>query len=65
MITDKQMEQWRQQNTEKGRMILNIKEGMKKEYISRLHIPSLDIKIGKLVPLVDSKTGKITRFIEQ
>lgn len=57
------MEKWKQQNTERGRIIRDIKDGMRRDYI-KMGIPPSKIKTGNLIPLVDNRTGEITRFIE-
>lgn len=57
------MEKWKQQNTERGLIIRDIKDGMRRDYI-KMGIPPEKIKTGNLIPLVDLRSGKIKGFIE-
>ena len=65
MITQEQIDRFKFQQTDKGKEIIQMLEYMKDEYCKKLKIPSSEIKIGKLNPLVNGNTDKIDRFIEE
>lgn len=65
MITQEQIDRYQYQQTEAGQKTLRALEYMKTEYCRELKIPASQIKTGKLIPLVNGRTGLIDRFIEE
>lgn len=65
MITQEQKDRYLYQQTEEGKKLLQVLEGMKQQYCRDLNISPDKIKTGKLIPLVDTNTGELKRFIEE
>lgn len=65
MITQEQKERYQYQQTEAGQQVMKMLEYMKTEYCRELQIPVSQIKTGKLIPLINGRTGLIDKFIEE
>ena len=65
MITQEQKERFQFQQTEAGQKTIQALEHLKQIYCKDLKIPSDQIKTGKLIPLVNGRTGLIDRFNEE
>ena len=65
MITQEQKDRFLFQQTEAGQETIQALEYMKRQYCNDLKIPANQIRTGKLIPLVNGRTGMIDRFIEE
>ena len=65
MITQEQKDRFQYQQTEAGQQVMKMLEYMKRQYFNDLGIPLDQIRTGKLIPLVNGRTGIIDRFIEE
>ena len=65
MITQDQMDRYQYQQTEAGKRTVQMLEQMKSQYCKDLNIHPRKIRTGKLIPLVNGRTGEIDRFIEE
>ena len=65
MITQEQKDRYQYQQTEAGKRTVQMLEQLKSQYCKNLKIPPSQIRTGKLIPLVNGKTGKVDRFIEE
>ena len=65
MITQEQKDRYQYQQTEAGKRTVQMLEHLKSQYCKNLSIPPSQIRTGKLIPLVNGKTGKVDRFIEE
>ena len=65
MITQEQKDRFQYQQTEAGKRTIEMLEYMKRQYFNDLGIPLDQIRTGKLIPLVNGRTGIIDRFIEE
>ena len=65
MITQDQMDRYQYQQTEAGKRTVQMLEQMKTQYCKDLNISPSQIRTGKLIPLVNGRTGEIDRFIEE
>ena len=65
MITQEQKDRYQFQQTEAGKRTVQMLEQMKSQYCKDLNISPSQIRTGKLIPLVNDRTGEIDRFIEE
>ena len=65
MITQEQKDRYQFQQTEAGKRTVQMLEQMKSQYCNDLNISPSQIRTGKLIPLVNGRTGEIDRFIEE
>ena len=65
MITQEQKDRYQFQQTEAGKQTVQMLEQMKTQYCKDLNISPSQIRTGKLIPLVNGRTGIIDRFIEE
>ena len=65
MITQEQKERYQYQQTEAGQQVMKMLEKLKTDYCRDLKIPVSQIRTGKLIPLVNGRTGLIDKFIEE
>ena len=65
MITQEQKDRYQFQQTEAGKRTVQMLEQMKSQYCKDLNISPSQIRTGKLIPLVNDRTGIIDRFIEE
>ncbi len=65
MITQEQIDRYQFQQTEAGKRTVQMLEQMKSQYCKDLNISPSQIRTGKLIPLVNDRTGIIDRFIEE
>ena len=65
MITQEQKDRYQHQQTEAGKRTVQMLEQMKMQYCKNLNISPSKIKTGKLIPLVNGRTGEIDKFIEE
>ncbi len=64
-MTQEQKDRYLFQQSEVGQKTLEMLDYMKQQYCNNFKIPVYQIKTGKLIPLVNGRTGMIDRFIEE
>lgn len=63
-MNESQVKKYRFQQTKFGKETIEILEKMRESYYSKFNMRKGTIKIGKVTPLVNGRTGLIDKFIE-